>query len=101
MAKQLHKIHAELTMATPEQMAIEKAVNEIWDTYDINKSGDLDKEELKKFAKDAMGRMGIELDEEKFESQFDSEFQAMDLNKNGVIEKSEMQAFIKKLQSRL
>ena len=101
MAKQLHKIHAELTMATPEQVAIEKAVDEIWDTYDFNKSGDLDKEEVKKFAKDLMAKMNIEINEDQFESLFDSEFQAMDLNKNGVIEKTEMQAFIKKLQSRL
>ena len=36
-------------MATPEEQAIQGVIDQIWDTYDVDKSGALDKDETKKF----------------------------------------------------
>jgi hypothetical protein len=39
-------------MSTPEEEAIQGVIDQIWDTYDVDRSGYLDKEETKKFVKD-------------------------------------------------
>ena len=31
-------------MATPEEQAIQGVIDQIWDTYDVDKSGELDKD---------------------------------------------------------
>ena len=36
-------------MTTPEDQAIQGVINQIWETYDVDKSGALDKEETKRF----------------------------------------------------
>merc|ERR1712195_420562 len=42
------------TMATPEEQAIQGVIDQIWETYDVDKSGALDKEETKKFVQDTL-----------------------------------------------
>ena len=84
-------------MATPEEQAIQGVIDQIWDTYDVDKSGALDKEETKAFVKktlcDMEGADGGEFSEEDFEACF-AEF---DKDKSGTIEKDEMAVFIKKV----
>ena len=45
-------------MSTPEEQAIEGVIDQIWETYDVDKSGALDKEETKKFVQDTLGNLG-------------------------------------------
>merc|ERR1712100_743692 len=48
-------------MATPEEQAIQGVIDQIWETYDVDKSGELDKEETKKFVQDTLGNLGSEM----------------------------------------
>ena len=41
--------------ATMEEQAMHSVVDGIWDTYDVDKSGALDKEEASKYIKDTIG----------------------------------------------
>ena len=50
-------------MATPEEQAIQGVIDQIWDTYDVDKSGALDKDETKKFVQDTLGNLGAEYDD--------------------------------------
>merc|ERR1712160_49823 len=43
-----------IQMSTPEEQAIQGVIDQIWDTYDVDKSGALDKEETKKFVQDTL-----------------------------------------------
>ena len=45
-------------MATPEEQAIQGVIDQIWETYDADKSGALDKAETKKFVQDTLGNLG-------------------------------------------
>jgi len=42
----------------PEEQAIKGVIDQIWDTYDVDRSGALDKEETKKFVQDTLGNLG-------------------------------------------
>jgi hypothetical protein len=79
---------------TAEEEVVQAVIDKIWDTYDVDKSGKLDKEETKKFAQDCMNNLGPgEFDEEAFEEVF----QNFDKNNNGTVERKEMIDFINKL----
>ena len=52
--------------ASQEDMAIMAMINQIWDKYDKDNSGSLDKEETKQFVIDTMMEEG-EFDDESFE----------------------------------
>eukprot|EP00347_Sterkiella_histriomuscorum_P018667 403344636 len=74
---------------------IEKAVDDIWKTYDKDNSGFLDKDEAKFFVKTTLTEMGEngEFDDDDFEACF----AAFDEDGSGTISKDEMVAFIKKV----
>ena len=74
---------------------IDKCVDDIWDKYDTDRSGALDRDETRKFVQETLSEMkqGGEFTDEDFEACF-SEF---DKDKSGTIEKSEMAIFIKKV----
>ena len=67
-------------------------VEQIWDVYDADNSGDLDKEETWKFVKECLGNLGScgNLSQKAF----DKIFITFDTDKSGTIEKSEMVDFI-------
>ena len=67
----------------------------MWDTYDIDDSGDLDKQETKKFVQDILGNIGSA--DELTQEDFDEVFATFDEDDSGTIEKEEMINFIKKL----
>ena len=82
-------------MATPEEQAIQGVIDQIWETYDVDKSGELDKEETKKFVQDTLGNLGSG---DEFSSEaFDEVFSTFDKDNSGTVEKSEMVVFIKQL----
>ena len=82
-------------MATPEEQAIQGVIDQIWDTYDVDKSGALDKEETKKFVQDTLGNLGS--GDEFSQEAFDEVFATFDKDNSGTVEKDEMVVFIKQL----
>ena len=82
-------------MATPEEQAIQGVIDQIWDTYDVDKSGALDKEETKKFVQDTLGNLGS--GDEFSQEAFDEVFATFDKDNSGTVEKNEMVVFIKQL----
>ena len=82
-------------MATPEEQAIQGVIDQIWDTYDVDKSGALDKEETKKFVQDTLGNLGG--GDEFSDEAFDEVFATFDKDGSGTVEKNEMVVFIKQL----
>ena len=82
-------------MATPEEQAIQGVIDQIWETYDVDKSGALDKEETQKFVQDTLGNLGSG-DEFSTEA-FDEVFSTFDKDGSGTVEKNEMVVFIKQL----
>jgi Ca2+-binding EF-hand superfamily protein len=82
-------------MATPEEQAIQGVIDQIWETYDADKSGALDKEETKRFVQDTLGNLGS--GDEFSQEAFDEVFSAFDKDNSGTVEKNEMVVFIKQL----
>ena len=82
-------------MSTPEDQAIQGVIDQIWETYDVDKNGSLDKEETKKFVQDTLGNLGS--GDEFSQEAFDEVFATFDKDKSGTVEKPEMVDFIKQL----
>ena len=74
---------------------IEKCVNDIWEEYDKDGNGCLDKQETKAFVKNTLSEMNDNASIE--EQDFDDTFKEFDKDGSGTIEKDEMAAFIKKV----
>ena len=74
---------------------IEKCVEEIWNKYDDDGNGYLDKEETKHFVKDTLTDMsdGVGFNDD----DFDQCFREFDKDNSGTIEKAEMVQFIKQV----
>ena len=73
---------------------IAQAVNDIWDQYDTDKSGALDKAETRKFVSATLTETG----QGSFtEDEFNDCFASFDKNGDGSISKDEMVEFIKKV----
>ena len=80
-------------MSTPEEQAIEGVIDQIWETYDVDKSGALDKEETKKFVQDTLGNLGS--GDEFSDDAFEEVFKTFDKDGSGTVEKGEIVTFIK------
>ena len=80
-----------------EEQAIQAVIDQIWDTYDKDKSGELDKEETKAFVKDTLGNLGGGGDDGFSDDAFDEVFSTFDKDGSGTVEKNEMIVFIKQL----
>ena len=78
---------------TPEEEKILAAVDNMWDNYDTDKSGFLDKKEVRKMVVDGITAEGWEtmLTEE----EHDEVFKLYDKNGSGLIARKEMVHFIK------
>jgi hypothetical protein len=70
-------------------------IDQIWGTYDVDRSGALDKEETKKLVKDTLGNLGS--GDEFSEEAFNEVFATFDKVGSGTVEKPEMVDFIKLL----
>ena len=77
---------------TRTKRLVAEIVDGIWETYDKDKSGGLDRDETRRFLQETLGKMddGTAYKEEEFEETFNQ----FDLNHNGLIEKAEMAMFI-------
>lgn len=65
-------------------------IDDIWNTYDVDNSGALDKEEARKYIQDTT-------DDVPSQEVFDEMFSDFDKDNSGTIEKAEMVVFIKRL----
>ena len=68
-------------------------MNKIWDKYDVDYSGVLDKIESANFLNEILTAQGLGPPSME---QFNRFFSAFDINHDGVIQKSEMARFIKR-----
>ena len=75
--------------------AIQVVIDEIWDSYDIDHSGSLDKNEVRNFILEYM--QFLTKDFVFSEEEFDKIFNEIDLDKSGSVEKNEMALFIYKM----
>eukprot|EP00976_Prorocentrum_cordatum_P086233 1186423-Prorocentrum_minimum.AAC.1 len=82
-------------MSTPEEQAIQGAIDQIWETYDTDKSGALDREETKRFVQETLGNLGC--GDEFSDEAFNEMFATLDKDNSGTIGKNEMVTFIKEL----
>ena len=74
--------------------AIQGVIDKLWNTYDADGSGALDKQESRQFVEDTLGNLGSD----KFDgAAFDELFMTFDKDASGTVEKSEMFVFIKQL----
>lgn len=83
----------------PEQqgldLLVEKIIQDVWNHYDKDKSGYLNRTEARKFLKKALADLQ---EGEKFtESKFTETFAEIDKNKSGTISQKEMRLFIRQL----
>ena len=78
------------------QKAIRAIIDQIWEKYDDDNSGELDKDETREFVQDIIGNMD---DEQSVftDEQFDSIFEIFDEDGSGTIDKDEMTNFIEEL----
>ena len=73
---------------------LEKYIDDLWIKYDVDNSGELDKDETRLFVQETLaGEEGQEFDEAEFEEVF-ADF---DKDGSGTIEKDEMAEFVKEL----
>ena len=68
----------------------------MWDTYDTDRSGDLDREETRRFISDILGNLGGSAEQLSDEG-FEEIFVTFDEDGSGTIEKGEMDDFIMRL----
>jgi Ca2+-binding EF-hand superfamily protein len=79
----------------PEEEAIKGVIDNIWDKYDDDKSGALDRDETKKFVQDTLGNLGSG---DGFDQvTFDKVFEKFDKDNSGTVEKDEMVFIIKEI----
>lgn len=80
-------------VAPPTNDLIDATVELVWQAYDTDNSGDLDKIETKKLVQDGLCALGTvnEYSEEAFEQMFNQ----FDKDNNGTLDKTEMRGFLK------
>ena len=72
-------------------------IDEIWDQFDKDKSGQLSKAEMKEFVKAYLDKLGE--GSRLPEKQFNSMFASIDVNHDGQINKAEMLEFIQNVRA--
>ena len=82
-------------MATPDEVAVQNIIDQIWNTYDVNQDGALDKEEIINFVHDTLGNLGA--GDEFTDEAYDEVFAGFDKDKNGKVDKHEVDIFIKQM----
>ena len=89
MADQGHADYEEALMET---------VNNIWEKWDKNENGNLDRQEMRAFVEATLVEAGQENTSQRLsEEEFDSIFREFDIDGSGTIEKDEMAILVKKM----
>ena len=84
-------------MADSVDFIIAKIVDDIWQKYDADNSGALDREETKAFMENTLKEMSPDSTDTINDEDFDVTFKEFDKDNSGSIERGEMAAFIKKV----
>ena len=79
-----------------ENKKIKEMIEQIWEKYDEDHSGELDKIETRAFVLDSLGN--LDAANEFSDAAFEELFKAFDADNSGTIAKSEMVEFIKLIQ---
>jgi len=74
---------------------IKQWVEDIWETYDFNDDGNLDKREIRKFIDQTFSKIGIEFEFHDFD--FDDFFMNLDITQSGTVSKAEFKNFLVKI----
>jgi len=77
------------------EMVLPDIIDQIWETYDVDNSGVLDKEQAKKFCLDMVGN--LESGEAVIDEAFDEFFHTLNIDNSGSVTKDEMAIFIRQL----
>lgn len=83
---------------TPD--VITEWVDDIWDTYDVDGDGNLDRREIRKFVDQTLEKVGIKDKVAYHEYDLDEFFEEIDVTENGIISRAEMRNFFRKLGKR-
>ena len=76
-----------------EGSGIHGIIDNIWEAYDVDKTGALDKEVFRKLVQDTIGKLGSS--DEYSEEAYNEVFATFDKDGSGTVEKNEMVIFIK------
>jgi hypothetical protein len=82
-----------LTPAIERDRVFKQAIDKIWEQFDEDNNGSLDREETRTFLKTVLAN--VPPPNQYDDSKFDQTFIAIDKNANGRIEKNEMFMFLK------
>jgi hypothetical protein len=74
---------------------INQWVEDIWETYDLNDDGNLDKREIKKFIDQTLAKINVHYPYDEFD--LDDFFRDVDLTHSGMISRPELRNFFRKL----
>jgi Ca2+-binding EF-hand superfamily protein len=74
--------------------ALQVVIDQIWDKYDKDSTGELDKQEFKKYIQDTLGR-----EDEISDDAYEEVFRYFDKNDSGTIDKAEIVFFVKSFLS--
>ena len=88
-----------MTLKTKATYIDNERVRKLFEKYDLNKNGVLDKEEFVKIMLDILRELGEDLPEKKHREVAEEGLQKFDLNNNGKIEYNEFYEFIRFLIS--
>ena len=79
---------------------IKQCVDDVWEIYDEDRGGSLDRDECKAFVLDMLQVLNENFDPDRFDDDlFDKQFRVFDLDRSGTLEKNEMAALIKNLSA--
>ena len=84
-------------MAANIDAVIKKCVDDIWNTYDTDGRGTLEKDETREFVKKTLLEMEGKDGSDFSENDFDACFKEFDKDGSGAIDRDEMAQFIKKV----
>ena len=74
---------------------IRQWVDDIWETYDFNDDGNIDKREIKKFINQTFEKVNVKFEYNEFD--LDDFFNQIDITEDGMISKAELKNYFKKL----
>ena len=74
---------------------IKQWVDDIWETYDFNNDGNIDKREIRKFIDQTFDKVKLKYEYDEFD--LDDFFNQIDITEDGMISKAELRNFFKKL----
>ena len=83
----------EQTVDLMDDNATDKMLNEVWDTYDVDKTGQLNKDKTKSLCQEFM--VVNEEGEDITNENFDKIFSNIDKNNDGKVEKNDLFDYIK------